>query len=337
MKSVPTRFLVFITSLLILPAVMAGCAGSAPKAFDALFTGGTQETPLQLKLESQGSLSVYDSLKESSGFARLDASLFSGLDDRGGKILVTHNDSFGTNSLYAVSFNSNQAYPFFEASLGKRGKNFDWEDAAPLGPGRLVVADCGDNLKIRRFMDLYFVDFRPVAAGYKQGVSTEPLVRKVKSRYPGLPADQKNYDCESLFTRGDSLYFLTKERGGSRMFEMKLTNSQKQFAYGENPGIAPKPIEMTELKSAGTLKSRYLITSTDYHEERRELAVLSYGELTLYADSSAASEALHCSALKPAARISLGGGQWEAVSYLDEKRVLVSAESGLYRIYSIEQ
>ena len=106
--------------------------------------------------------------------------------------------------------------------------NVDWEDIAVMGDGTIIVADVGNNPNNRRDLVLYFVDEPAADAG------RTTYRKKVFFRFPDQPAypapqDDFNYDCEAVFSIGEAIYFLSKNRSNTATKVYRLTD----FTPGE--------------------------------------------------------------------------------------------------------
>ncbi len=89
--------------------------------------------------------------------------------------------------------------------------NVDWEDIAVDASGHVIVADIGNNSQARRDLVLYYLD-EPIPTAARSSVK-----KKVFIHYPDqlefpAPRDDYNYDSEAIFTVGDVVYLLSKNR-----------------------------------------------------------------------------------------------------------------------------
>lgn len=128
-----------------------------------------------------------------------------------------HNDSGDEPRIYAIR-RDGTVYPSDRydtpGTLIGGAINVDWEDIATAADGTIIVADLGNGENDRRDLALYFIDEPAATAG------RTTFRRKVFVRYPdqpSIPAPQENFnfDCEAIFTLGESLYLLTKHRSDS--------------------------------------------------------------------------------------------------------------------------
>lgn len=122
-------------------------------------------------------------------------------------VLWSHNDSGGSNTVYAIGLNG--------ADLGvftlQGASAVDWEDIA-IGPGPstgvdyLYVADTGDNLNIRPNIKVYRVPEPTVNPASPQGNVTLRGVQTITLAYPDGPRDAETLMVD---VNGD-IYIVTK-------------------------------------------------------------------------------------------------------------------------------
>lgn len=129
-----------------------------------------------------------------------------------------HNDSGDEPRIYPVQRNGKVAKS--ERDPDNPGVeiagaiNVDWEDITVDDRGRVIVADVGNNRNDRRDLVLYIV---PEPAPQAERTT---FVKKLFFRYPGqtsfpAPEDDFNYDCEAIFTIGDTIYLCSKNRSNT--------------------------------------------------------------------------------------------------------------------------
>lgn len=350
-------FFRIIISLMTVACFALSCVSLPPIEFDVDYPEGEDALKLlPFQLVQQGRIDLFEKLTESSGLAKIKGL---SLTDAESDLVVTHNDSFSSAELYLLGFNIAGTFPVGVVNLRGRAFNFDWEAIAPLGEGRVVVADSGNNWKFRRAIPLYFIDFREVKIekNNRRGepVTTSPIVLSFLCRFPGSVTEQKNYDCEALFRRQNFLYFLTKEQGGSRLCGVEIPQGASDFAFapksespwlekrGRRPKVQSKTFPMVD---CGTLQTgsqtstdnwSSLVTSADYHEKSGQLVVLTYGNILVFQEKTTArvKKQIEMADFKLTARIPLPAAQWEGVCFLSENKILATCEQGDYRIYQI--
>ena len=133
-------------------------------------------------------------------------------------VFWVHNDSGDETRIYPVGRDGK----LFKSarSVDKPGVlvggviNSDWEAIALDASGRVIIGDVGNNSNGRRDLALHYVVEPEPTAGFSG------LLKSIFVRYPDQktwPAakDDFNYDCEGIFTKGDTVYFVTKRRSDS--------------------------------------------------------------------------------------------------------------------------
>lgn len=117
----------------------------------------------------------------------------------------------GENKLAAINDGGNQAAVYFMDTTGKllRTKKFqgitnvDWEELFYHG-GRLYIADVGDNLCKRKALQVYVYDLAKDSIVQRLGFD---MAEKQKGN---LSDAQKHYDCEAGFFSNEKMYFFSK-------------------------------------------------------------------------------------------------------------------------------
>lgn len=306
-----------ILLFLFLSIFSVSCVSAPLTSFDAatpVLERGYKPTKVWQVVRS-GKLSDDKYLKECSGLATIDPSIFS---IEGKNFLLAHNDSFSNKKIFGFQVNANSILHYCTINLASKVINFDWEDMVSIDQGRVLIGDCGDNWRIRRFMDLYLLDFN------KEPLN--PAVTKLQVRFPGKPSEQKNFDCEAIFKKGDDLYFLTKEYNATRIYSVSFTKLMEA-----------KGPKKEELKYIGSLKLNGRVTAADYHSESGELLILTYDALHIFQDKLAhTSKPISPSNLESLSILRLPKNNgWEAACFISNTQVIVSNESGYYKIFAL--
>jgi len=200
-------------ALTILLAASAGWLGAPPALPDEARTpAAVQAEPAALVLKPVGALGP-GAKKEVSGIVR-------GLRTHDGQaVFWTQNDSGDEPRVYPIradgSLITSAREPESPGTLIGGAVNRDWEDIAllrrPDGTSQIIVPDFGNNSNARADLAIYFIE-EP-----EPTESRTTFTRKVLFRYPdqpGLPAPQNdfNYDAEGLFTVGEEVFILSKNR-----------------------------------------------------------------------------------------------------------------------------
>ena len=141
-----------------------------------------------------------------------------------------HNDSGDEPRLYPIHRDGSPYrstdLPAVPGVLIEGATHVDWEDITTLADGTLVIADMGNNGNARKDLAIYFVD-EPAPMASRSAVA-----RRITVRYPDqteFPPKKSNlnFDCEAIFSVGQTVHVLTKHRGDSRTKLYRLDQPQK--------------------------------------------------------------------------------------------------------------
>lgn len=222
-----------------------------------------------------------------------------------------HNDSGDEPRIYAIRRDAtgypSERYPETPGVLIGGAINCDWEDIAVMADGTLVVADVGDNRNDRRDLCVYLV---PEPA-HEAGRTT--FIKKVFIRYPDRPStpsprDDFNYDCEAVFSLGESLYFLTKHRSDTATKVYRLSD----FTEGVTHDLEP----------LGRFELGGQAVGADALLDGSKLVVTTYDTIWLF-EVDDPDDPLR----KPVARLPFKGDSVEAVCFDGPDRVLFADEA----------
>ena len=125
---------------------------------------------------------------------------------RGRGIFWTHNDS-GADTLFALT---PAGTPLGQSKI-KDAELQNWEDIA-LTPGRIYIADIGNNSGSRNHVDVYAVP----EPNPRLSSEVRPL-KRWRLNYPDDP-----FDAESFFLSRGHGYVIQKESGNAHVFRFKL-------------------------------------------------------------------------------------------------------------------
>jgi len=237
-------------------------------------------------------------------------------------VFWVHNDSGDQTRIYPVGRDGKLLK---SARAGDSGGvlvggviNSDWEAIALDASGHVIVADVGNNSNGRRDLALHYVVEPEPTAGFTG------LLRSVFVRYPEqkawpAPKDDFNYDCEGVFTKGDTVYFVTKRRSDTLTRLYRLD--------------APKVGAVNTLTPVADFDVRGRATAADATPDGSRLVVLTYTAIWLF------------EAVTP------GGDDWfagkvswlpftgapgaEGVCFDGPDTILVAAEEGNGHLYAV--
>jgi hypothetical protein len=213
-------------------------------------------------------------------------------------VFWAHNDSLDAPRLFALT--SQGALITERRVLGAR--NVDWEDitvARDHPQGLLFVADSGDNFHWREERSVYVVR-EPASLEGDAPLSVVARLPYVFPQYPQSPQErgvrpplalkERCRDSEALFWAEDGLYLIGKCFWGGRAPLYQLPLSPKTLAHLREPPLSssrapftapPQPLKLLQSLELGpsTPPNLWRVTAADFHPQRRELAVLTYGGL----------------------------------------------------------
>jgi hypothetical protein len=231
-----------------------------------------------------------------------------------------HNDSGDEPRVYAVHRDGtsyeDERYPEEQGVLIGGAINVDWEAIAIDNAGRLIVADVGNNGNDRRDLVLYVLEEPSPVAG------RTAFLKKLFIKYPdqkSFPAGKGefNFDCEAVFTIGETVHFLSKHRSDSRMTHYRLDD--------------PKSDEMNTLTLLGRFDLQGQAVGADCTEDGKRLVVISYTGVWLFERNGVEDDFF-------AGQISYAPygkeREIESVCFADDKTILL-ADEGLGELYEV--
>lgn len=186
-------------------------------------------------------------------------------------VFWTLNDSGDEPRVYPVRADGavipSVRYPETPGVLIGDAINSDWEDLAVDASGRLIVADFGNNTNARRDLVLYVL---PEPEGDEGRTATQS---KIFFRYPDqtafpAPEPDRNFDAEAIFTVGDEIYILSKNRSDT---------FTKLYRVDDR-----KPGETNVLSYIDRFDVAGKATGADATEDGLKLAVLTYDRIWLF-------------------------------------------------------
>lgn len=197
--------------------------------------------------------------------------------------------------------------------------NTDWEDLAIDGSGRLVVADTGNNANSRRDLALYILP-EPRPDESVADVTTKLLVRYPDQTAFPPPESDRNFDCEAVFTVGDDIFLLSKDR--SDPFT-KLYRLDSRF-----------PDQPNTLTYLDRFDAGGPVTAADASPDGLRLAVLTYGRVWLFERADARQPFFAGRVLTRPYRLPEGESDCESLCFESPDSLLIADEARrqLYRL-----
>jgi hypothetical protein len=222
-----------------------------------------------------------------------------------------HNDSGDDPKIYPIrSSGEDYRSARYAGDLGvtiASAINVDWEDITVNASGQIIVADIGNNRNDRRDLVLYVIPEPSPDAG------RTTVMKRYFIRYPEQtafppPASEMNFDCEAIFTVGDTIYLFSKNRGNKLTSLYRLDN--------------PKPDEINKLTYLETLDLNGQVVGADASEDGKRLVVITYADLWSF-ERASTNESFF------SGRVSWApykGDQVEAVCFAGEESVFLIDE-----------
>lgn len=182
-----------------------------------------------------------------------------------------HNDSGDEPRIYPIHRDgrnySDTRYADESGVLVGGAINVDWEDITVDADGFVIVADTGNNDNDRRDLVLYYIDEPSATAG------RTTFRKKLFLRYPDqreFPAgrDEFNFDCEAVFTVGNTVYLLSKNRSNHYTTLYRLDD--------------PREGVMNTLTRLETFDIQGQAVAADCSADGKRLAVLTYTGIWLF-------------------------------------------------------
>lgn len=182
-----------------------------------------------------------------------------------------HNDSGDEPRVYPIRANG-EDYQAARAAermgvLLGGAINIDWEDITVDSAGNLILADVGNNRNDRRDLMFYLIP-EPAPSAARATYLTRYFVRYPDQPSYPAPESQKNFDCEAVFTIGETIYLLSKNRSDTQSTLYRLDD--------------PKSDQINLLTKLQTLNLGAQVTGADASVDGKRLAILTYKAIWLF-------------------------------------------------------
>ncbi|QDT52049.1 hypothetical protein Pan44_00570 [Caulifigura coniformis] len=180
----------------------------------------------------------------------------------------THNDSGDEPRIYPLHRDGTPYRADTRPGVVIEGaSHVDWEDIATLEDGRLVIADLGNNANARQDLAIYLVAEPRPEADCSVPAVTIPVRYPDQVAFPPAGA-QRNFDCEALFTVGQTIFVLTKHRGDSRTALYRLND--------------PQPGRVNAFERLGDYDIGGMVVAADCDPDGKRLLVLTMQTIWLF-------------------------------------------------------
>jgi hypothetical protein len=182
-----------------------------------------------------------------------------------------HNDSGNEPRLFPIHRDGSPYrstdHPDVPGVLIENATNVDWEDITALEDGTLVISDLGNNGNARQDLALYVVDEPSPTA------DRSAPARRLQVRYPDQtafppPSTNLNFDCEAIFSVGQTVFVLTKHRSGRKTKLYRLDD--------------PQPDRVNTLTLLGEHEIGGMVGGADCDPSGKRLLVLTYQKIWLF-------------------------------------------------------
>jgi hypothetical protein len=186
-------------------------------------------------------------------------------------------------------------------------QNVDWEDLTLDADGRLIVADVGNNLNQRQDLTLYvFAEPSPTVA---RVTPAQRLVVRFpdQTQFPP-PKENLNFDCEALFTVGNTIHLLSKHRSDTLTKLYRLDH--------------PQPDQPNVLTLVDRFDPLGMVTAANATRDGKRLAVITYQSVWLF-ERDTLDQPFFSARIRWAPFVS---AQMESVCFADDQTLLLADE-----------
>ena len=196
--------------------------------------------------------------------------------------------------------------------------NSDWEAIALDASGHVIIADVGNNSNGRRDLALHYVVEPEPTAGFT-GMLRSVFVRYPEQKVWPAPKTDFNYDCEGVFTKGDTVYFVTKRRSDTLTRLYRLD--------------APKAGVVNVLTPVADFDVRGRATAADATPDGRRLVVLTYESVWMFEAKTPGSDDWFAGSVWWLPFTGVKGA--EGVCFDGLETILIAAEEGAGKLYEV--
>lgn len=233
---------ILIAFLIASNFLILGCVNDNNK--DASVDPDQNNPGVEFPFSEVGSMSAF--APESSGLVFMDGFIY------------TFNDSGNQNEFYKV--NAEDATLVQTITITNH-ENIDWEDIT-VDENYIYIGDFGNNNGIRRDLKVLKIAKSQFVNEISNAVNvTAEVIEFSYSEQTSFESSNShNFDCETLISKGDSLYLFTKNRGDNATNVYKLSKNPGQYTL----------ISLTSFNVNGRL------TGGDYNSQINEVVLIGY-------------------------------------------------------------
>ncbi|MBS1687476.1 MAG: T9SS type A sorting domain-containing protein [Bacteroidetes bacterium] len=189
------------------------------------------------------------------GYFGPDISESSGLVFTDGK-LWTHNDSGNPQDFFSVDTATGAT---LQTVVVDNFPNTDWEDIT-ADSNYIYLSDCGNNDGNRKDLKILKIAKKDIGSGTTVHVNAQAINVSYTDQTSFTASSTNNFDCESVLSKGDSLYLFTKDRGDGATRVYKVCKTPGTYA----------------LTPYTTYMVNGLITGADYDPVKNEVVLVGY-------------------------------------------------------------
>lgn len=231
-------------------------------------------------------------------------------------IFWTVNDSGDEPRIYPVradgSLVQSVRYPEEPGTLIGGAIDGDWEDIALDASGRVIIGDIGNNSNARADLALYFVE-EPEPTEGRTTWTSKVLVRYPDQKARPAPEEDFNFDAEAMFTVGDEVYILSKNRSDSF--------TKLYHVADRAPGVVNTLRYMDRFDVLGQA------TAADATDDGLRLAVLTYERIWIFERATTRDSFFSGRVYARAYRYDDGDSDSEAICWEDDQTLLIADEA----------
>lgn len=282
---------------------------------------GRQISPKANMLDTQGVLTLHPIARLGRGAGDEISGIVRSRRDPG--VFWTLNDSGDEPRVYPIRADGrvieSVRYPHLPGTYIEGAINNDWEDIALDSSGNLVVADLGNNTNARADLTLYFLPEPEPTAG------RTIAMRRVLISYPTqksrpAPKNDFNYDAEAVFTVGDEVYVLSKNRSN--------TGTDLYQLHDREPGV------VNPLRWLGHYDIQGEVTGADASADGLRLAVLTYDSVWLFERDAVGTPFFEGRVHRRRYLLNTGESDSESICFENDETLLIAdeAQGTLYRV-----